>query len=352
MEATLAAIRAADYEVQYICGVPKVWRAASRLVVVCDETAAYRAFARVVDETDAVLEIGVDWGIATALLDERTRGNALGVDIVESCVAKARERYPHVRFERCDAIGDPATLAALRPARGEAWSKVWLDINGCAELVLVLAALSNVVQLLRPSLVIVKSKQLSQLLRLETAAAATTTAIASSTSDAPPPSDAALKAFSRRRTVLTRRQCRVVNAELRIVSQHVLRSLDRREPRGFVAVGPDAPTQTQRRLKLSADKEMHDNVVTTTALCERALNGAAPAHILASSVADDAAKSLADDASHLGDWASQWAIRAREGSALLEIALRGDIASFLDRLDKPPPEHPSHGGSSGRKAAP
>src|SRR5262245_24726651 len=62
-----------------------------------------------VNAHDTVLEIGCEWGTTTALLASHCR-EVIGTDVSAECLAVARRKHPHLRFEVLDAYDLPAAL--------------------------------------------------------------------------------------------------------------------------------------------------------------------------------------------------------------------------------------------------
>jgi len=178
----------------------------SRVVLVVPDTACYRRLCRVhVLPNDRFLEVGCDLGRCTAGVVEslalsipqehmdlspslqhtdseqsllaRASAAALGVDRAEESVLEAQRRFPHARFEVCEALSDSgaADLRGLCRARlGGSPSFVAIDINGNRPLDAVLRAVGHTLcpglaedeKWHLPRLVVVKSKELYDALTL------------------------------------------------------------------------------------------------------------------------------------------------------------------------------------------
>ena len=103
---------------------------------------------------DMVLEIGCEWGTTTALLAPHCR-EVIGTDVSAECIAVARRKHPHLRFEVLDAYD---LQAALRLERH--FSKIYIDVSGLSgyrSLLDVIALLNMYATLFAPEAIIVKS---------------------------------------------------------------------------------------------------------------------------------------------------------------------------------------------------
>ena len=132
------------------------------LVLCCAETDEYRRLARVEASAcdGAVLEIGADLGLTTAVLAERVGAeNVVGVDLAMESVEKARASYPDLRFEHLD-IFEEGAAAALQKLAPAGFGRVFVDINGSRMLPAVLEALRLAVEELGAPVVVVKSRAL------------------------------------------------------------------------------------------------------------------------------------------------------------------------------------------------
>ena len=128
----------------------------------CAETDEYRRLARVEASAcdGAVLEIGADLGLTTAVLAERVGAeNVVGVDLAMESVEKARASYPDLRFEQLD-IFEEGAAAALQKLAPAGFGRVFVDINGSRMLPAVLEALRLAIEELGAPVVVVKSRAL------------------------------------------------------------------------------------------------------------------------------------------------------------------------------------------------
>jgi len=108
---------------------------------------------------DVVLEIGCEWGTTTTLLAARCR-EVVGTDSSAECIARARARYPEIRFETLDAFDVRAALDL-----GVPFTKVYIDMSGLSgyrSLLDVIALLTMYATVLRPRAIVVKSGALKQ----------------------------------------------------------------------------------------------------------------------------------------------------------------------------------------------
>ena len=109
---------------------------------------------RWVNEDDAVLEIGCEWGTTSVLIAPRCK-ELVAVDISGECIERARQKHPEIRFEVLDAFD---VRAALR--LGEQFTKIYIDMSGLSgyrSLLDVIALLTMYATVLRPEAIIVKS---------------------------------------------------------------------------------------------------------------------------------------------------------------------------------------------------
>lgn len=115
----------------------------------------YRAtIARWVRPDDVVLEIGCEWGATTALLARRCR-EVVGTDISPVCIARARERHPHLQFAVLDGFDVRAALTLGRP-----FTKIYIDVSGLSgyrSLLDTISLLTMYATVLRPEVIVVKS---------------------------------------------------------------------------------------------------------------------------------------------------------------------------------------------------
>ena len=107
-----------------------------------------------VHEHDVVLEIGCEWGMTTVLIAPYCK-EVIGTDISADCVQKARQRYPHLRFEVLDAY-DLHTALSLN----KRFTKIYIDVSGLSgyrSLLDVIALLNMYATIFNPDAIIVKS---------------------------------------------------------------------------------------------------------------------------------------------------------------------------------------------------
>ncbi len=120
----------------------------------------YRQTVRVlVKPDDAVLEIGCEKGTTSDILSRATK-HLIATDISDDCVAMARERYPHIRFEALDAFD---IRSAMR--LGAHFDKVYIDMSGLSSyraLLDVIALITMYASVFEPDAIIVKSGSLKQ----------------------------------------------------------------------------------------------------------------------------------------------------------------------------------------------
>lgn len=120
----------------------------------------YRAsIAEWVNEDDVVLEIGCEWGTTTDLIAPHCK-KVLGTDVSAECIARARERYPHIEFAVLDAYDVRAALAL-----DENFSKIYIDMSGISgyrSLLDLIALLNMYSTVLEPEAIVVKSGSLKQ----------------------------------------------------------------------------------------------------------------------------------------------------------------------------------------------
>ena len=112
------------------------------------------SIAKWVNEDDVVLEIGCEWGTTTTLIAPRCK-EVIGTDISSDCIARARQRYPGIRFEVLDAFDVRAALQLGRP-----FTKIYIDMSGLSgyrSLLDVIALLTMYATVLRPEAIVVKS---------------------------------------------------------------------------------------------------------------------------------------------------------------------------------------------------
>lgn len=134
-------------------------------VITCAETREYRVLARSqLTPDDRVLEIGSSTGNGTEVIAQHC-ANVVGVDISKELVGKARKQFPQLKFELLNAL-DPVQLGVLKDiclTEPEGVRKVvFMDIGGNRELLPVIQLLEVVEKQLRPELIVVKSRELTQ----------------------------------------------------------------------------------------------------------------------------------------------------------------------------------------------
>ena len=77
-------------------------------------TATFRRMVQLVRPTDCVLEIGSSVGECTALLGAALApSRVVGVDISKEQLAISKAKYPHLTFERADALTDPLMVLEI-----------------------------------------------------------------------------------------------------------------------------------------------------------------------------------------------------------------------------------------------
>lgn len=134
--------------------------------VVTYYTETFRRMVKLVRPTDAVLEIGSSWGECTALLGEAlSPPRVVGVDTSKEALEKSSAKFPHLTFERADALANPLMVieiakALLARCGAGARLVVFADIGGNRELEALVALLPWVAATLAPRLIVVKSEKL------------------------------------------------------------------------------------------------------------------------------------------------------------------------------------------------
>ena len=131
----------------------------SRSVVLCRSTATYRALARRVPrEGERCADVGSAHGDATAALAAAVGDASLvvGVDVSAAFVELSRSRHPTIRFERLDALEDPALLA--RHLAGAAC--VFVDVGGVRPAEALVRLLPSIAKSADPRVVVVKCEAL------------------------------------------------------------------------------------------------------------------------------------------------------------------------------------------------
>lgn len=120
----------------------------------------YRATIPVwVHADDVVLEVGCEWGTTTTLLAQQCQ-TVIGTDISQTCLRRAREQYPVLRFEQLDAYD---VRAAQRFNLD--FSKIYIDVSGLSgyrSLLDVIALLNMYATVFDPRAIVVKSGALKQ----------------------------------------------------------------------------------------------------------------------------------------------------------------------------------------------
>ena len=130
------------------------FRAKTRFIATRNVKEFRETIDRWVNEDDAVLEIGCEWGTTSVLIAPRCK-ELVAVDISAECIERARQKHPGIRFEVLDAFD---VRAALR--LGEQFTKVYIDMSGLSgyrSLLDVIALLTMYATVLRPEAIIVKS---------------------------------------------------------------------------------------------------------------------------------------------------------------------------------------------------
>ncbi len=110
-----------------------------------------------VARNDVVLEVGCEWGTTTSIIAEHCN-TVLGVDVGEECIARARQKYPHIRFEVADGF-DVRRLLSF----GLDFNKIYVDISGLsgyASLLDLLSLLEMYTAVFAPQIIVVKSSAL------------------------------------------------------------------------------------------------------------------------------------------------------------------------------------------------
>ena len=128
----------------------------SSMIVLTRGVRDYRAtIPEFVHAGDLVLEVGCAWGTTTALLNRRAR-KVIGID-KGAALRTAREKYPHIQFEQIDGF-DLSRIFAL----GLRFTKIYIDISGCRDIVDVVSMVSRYRSALKPEVIVVKSTKLKQ----------------------------------------------------------------------------------------------------------------------------------------------------------------------------------------------
>ena len=127
-------------------------------VLVCRSTKAYRRLALCVPRPgERTVDIGSAYGDATALMAEAAGKDAvLGIDVSKHFVNQSSAARPGLRFERLDALEDPALLA--REIEGSV--NVFVDIGGVRAAEALVRLLPAVAKSASPSFIVVKCEAL------------------------------------------------------------------------------------------------------------------------------------------------------------------------------------------------
>ena len=127
-------------------------------VLVCRSTKAYRRLALCVPRPgERTVDIGSAYGDATALMAEAAGEDAvLGIDVSKHFVDQSSAARPGLRFERLDALEDPALLA--REIEGSV--NVFVDIGGVRAAEALVRLLPAVAKSAAPSFIVVKCEAL------------------------------------------------------------------------------------------------------------------------------------------------------------------------------------------------
>lgn len=139
-----------------------------------------------VDSSDYVVEIGSSFGVCTHILAQHA-GRVLGIEVSPSLVQESRKRYPGLEFVELDVFNAMDRLAVL----AEGCSTLFVDIGGNREAEALVNALPPLLRLLRPGLMVVKSRELAKAAKAELQRQAAATAAAAATRAAAPVAAAA-----------------------------------------------------------------------------------------------------------------------------------------------------------------
>lgn len=149
-------------------GAAKKHGAAGRSeLIVAENVDEYRgAIASAVRNGDTVLEIGCHEGMTTYLLASCCGANGLvvGADKSAHWLARAKARFPAVRFELIDCF-DMGALLRLQLDIGRAFSVIFVDVSGSRELRSLIPLVEALECALGPEMIVVKSFRLAQLQR-------------------------------------------------------------------------------------------------------------------------------------------------------------------------------------------
>ena len=127
-------------------------------VLVCRSTKAYRRLASCVPISgEKTVDIGSAYGDATALMAQAAgKGAVLGIDVSKHFVDQSSASRPDLRFERLDALEDPALLA--REIEGAV--NVFVDIGGVRAAEALVRLLPAVAKSASPHFIVVKCEAL------------------------------------------------------------------------------------------------------------------------------------------------------------------------------------------------
>jgi hypothetical protein len=149
-------------------GAAKKHGAAGRSeLIVAENVDEYRgAIASAVRDGDTVLEIGCHEGMTTYLLACccGTDGLVVGADKSAHWLARAKARFPAVRFELIDCF-DMGALLQLQLDIGRPFSVIFVDVSGSRELRSLIPLVEALECALGPEMIVVKSFRLAQLQR-------------------------------------------------------------------------------------------------------------------------------------------------------------------------------------------
>ncbi|CAG9467021.1 unnamed protein product [Pedinophyceae sp. YPF-701] len=130
--------------------------AVAGLLVSCPETEHFRLLARTqVTPADFAVDIGSSYGRTTVLL-HRKCARAIGIEISKDLIEESQKQYPQIDFRRLDAIGDKPAVADA--ARG--CTVAFIDVGGDRALPALTDVIPFVQSVLKPRLIVVKSREL------------------------------------------------------------------------------------------------------------------------------------------------------------------------------------------------
>lgn len=133
----------------------------SRLIATWGVKPYRETIAHVVLPSDAVLELGCEWGTTSKPL-AACASSLIATDVSEQVIARARERYPHIDFRVLDAFD---LRAVERLGR---FDVIYIDVSGLSgfrSTLDVLSLLNTYSALLEPRAIVVKSGSLLNLAR-------------------------------------------------------------------------------------------------------------------------------------------------------------------------------------------